>query len=336
MRQIRRNREAFAREAEEFARLVGKGQTVLVTTHVSPDGDAVASTLAAAEIVKLIGGRPVCGLEAAVPRRFGFLPGASEILQPEALPDPDYLAVLIVDCGNLARIGKNTTQRLAAEADVVNIDHHADNQFFGKLNLVQPLASSTTEILFDLIQALKLPLAAPLATLLYAGLLTDTGGFRHTNTTAQTFSKAASLAAAGSDPAKISADIYSANSLASVKLLGQALQSLELFADGRVAMMTIPDLPEVEEPENLADSGLGVQGVELTALFRLGAGTCRVSLRARGDYDVAKIARTFGGGGHPKAAGFTYSGSAEAIRARVLEALREEMEDSTARYSPSS
>jgi phosphoesterase RecJ-like protein len=322
----RSSNELFRRQAGDFAELLGGGKTVLLASHQSPDGDAVASLLAAARIVEMLGSRTIRALEGVVPERFSFLPGSEHIYNSPDVPSESYDAFLMVDCGSLARIG-DIGQRIRSNDLIVNIDHHPDNTQFGRLNIVYPQASSTTELLYDIITALNLPLDPVLALLLYTGLMTDTGSFRYSSTSAESFAMAEHLVEVGVDPSVISDSVFSTNSLGGVKLLGEAMNSLELRADGRIASMIVQQPETYEELEEITDIALTIKGVRAIALFRVSKTAIRVSLRARGDYDVAKIARKYGGGGHQKAAGFTYYGPLDEIRALALEELSDEVEE---------
>jgi phosphoesterase RecJ-like protein len=236
-----------------------------------------------------------------------------------------YDRVLMVDAATYPRVGE-VASLVAADALIVNVDHHDDNTNFGKINIVRPKAASTTEILFDFCEALDLLISADLATQLYTGLMTDTGGFRYSNTSVHSFETAARLVELGAEPNVIAEAVYASNSPAGMKLLSAALGSLELASQGRIATMTIEPEDGWEEAEDLADYPLKVRGVRASALFRLKNGTVRVSLRGRGHINVSEIARRFGGGGHLKAAGFTIQGDLEEIRAQVIELLRREVE----------
>lgn len=320
-------------QAAEFAALLGGGKTILVTTHISPDGDAIASLLGAAKILRCLGSRPLCILDAVVPERFRFLPGSETIGSLEQLsarlPGENLNGILVVDSGSLARIGK-VADAISPHILLVNVDHHPDNAIEGRLNIVHPEASSTTEILFDLSRALSLRLTTALATFLFSGLMTDTGSFRYPNTTQKAFAVAAELTGVNINPSQIARSCYGNNSLESTRLLGEAIASLQVVGAGHVASMTASRWNSRNEVEDAVDFALTVQGVQVAAFFRPGNGACRVSLRARGPYDVARIARQFGGGGHQKAAGFTYQGHLEDIQPRVIEALLEEVGDPSA------
>ena len=326
---VRPKSAAFTAQAKEFALRLHKKGHLLVSTHTSPDGDAVASLLAAAHLSGALGCDPHCFLDGGVPRRYRFLPGSDGIESKTTEENDLWDLALIVDSGSLARIGQ-VAAKLSPQALIINVDHHADNKQFGQLNIVYSEAASTTEILFDLAQVLNLPISEDLATLLYTGLLTDTGGFRHSNTTERAFSMAAQLLRHGVKPAEVAQAVYASNSPRGMKLLGEALSSLELNADGKVATMIVHQSNAAEELEDLAEYALTVEGVQAGALLRIQNGTIRVSLRGRGAVVVADIARRFGGGGHAKAAGFTHEGDPEDLRLRVVEALSQEVKNSIA------
>ncbi len=326
MSPARSSEKSFRQQAVEFAALLGGEKSVLVGSHKSPDGDALCSLLAAARILTILSSRPVCVVDGQIPERFNFLPGADQIRSLAQLTSWNFDAVLTVDCGSLSRLGA-LADRIGSEPLLVNIDHHPDNSLFGRLNIIFPEASSTAELLYDIILALNVPLDVDLATILYTGLMTDTGGFRYSNTSSTAFAMAARLVQAGADPAILAQAIYSNNSLHGIKLLGEAAHSLDLSAGGRVASMTVQQPEASEELEEITDFALTIKGVRALALFRLAGNTVRCSLRARGSHDVARIARKYGGGGHQKAAGFTWDGSLEEIRIRVLADLREEVEE---------
>jgi bifunctional oligoribonuclease and PAP phosphatase NrnA len=325
----RNTTETFLRLARELADLLGHAKRVLIASHRSPDGDAVASVLAGAEMIRSLGSEPLCAIEGGASSRYGFLPGVEALRAGEKPPERSFHCVLVLDCGSLPRIGK-VAEWIKPDHPLVNVDHHRDNVHFGTLNLVYPEAASTTEILFDLLRALQLPLTASLAVNLYTGLLTDTGGFRFPNTSPRCFQMAAELSAAGGDPGRIADSVYRVNSAAGVKLLGEALNSLEVVSAGRLAILTIQEPDASKELEDVTDFALTVRGVRAAVFFRTGKDEVRVSLRIRGSGDVACIARRYVGGGHQKAAGFTVKGSIGDVRAGIIAALCEELDHPTA------
>ena len=188
-------------------------------------------------------------------------------------------------------------------------------------------AAATGEMVYDLIEAAGLPLSAEVAVNLYTAIVTDTGSFRYSNTTPKTFRVAARLLEAGVDPAHVATTVYETRQLGGLRLLGQVLQGIETDADGAVAWLVIdralassPDLPEAEEFVNYPRS---VRTAKVAVLFRELADGVKVSLRAKGEVDVARIAARLGGGGHPNAAGLIRSGSLADAKVAVLGAVRE-------------
>lgn len=326
---LKNSNDAFLRQAKDLAALLGGGKVVLVASHQSPDGDALASLLAGAQIVSRLGSQPLCVMDCSVPAQYQFLPGSDKVLTPaQALAAAEFKtceAAWILDSGSLGRIGQ-VQQVLAPNLSIVNVDHHPDNALFGKLNIVTPEAASTTEILYDLTLALDLPLDRSLATTLYTGLMTDTGGFRFSNTTERAFEIASQLVAAGADPTTIAQAVYCDNTVTGLHRLGEALESLEVLSAGSVAVLSLPDQNSDRELEDLTDLAMTVRGVQAAVVFRVGPDYCRASMRIRGDGNVSRIARQFGGGGHQKAAGFTFAGSLDDIRFQVIQALTQEVE----------
>ncbi|MFH1861892.1 MAG: bifunctional oligoribonuclease/PAP phosphatase NrnA [bacterium] len=310
--------------AVAFATAVSGKKRILITTHTASDGDAIASLVAAAEIVRALNSHPTCAIDGKVPERFHFLSNAKSIVEVSNLAVGIWDQVLIVDSGSISRIGE-VQKIFPTETPLINIDHHADNSQFGTLNFVQSEASSTTEILYHLAISLDLIITPELATALYTGLLTDTGGFRYSNTTAESFRMAEHLVRCGVRPDQIANRVFLNNSLSSVRTLGNALNSLELISDNRIAIMTIPLAEPQEEIEDLADYALAVKGVLAAMVLRVGSKSCRVSLRGRGRINVGRIARLFGGGGHPKAAGFIHQGAIEKVLPLVIEELNQEI-----------
>ncbi|TKJ41696.1 hypothetical protein CEE37_03780 [candidate division LCP-89 bacterium B3_LCP] len=317
--------DSFSALAKEFRDRLKGQQDILVTTHTSPDGDGVASALAGVEILRLLGSEAVFCLSGDIPERYKFLPGSDRVINWDISRDKKRTRALVVDCGSYARIGA-LTDAISPDAELIVVDHHADNTRFGQLNIIHPECASTTQILFKLIRELELPVDKKLADLLFTGLLTDTGGFRFSNADEEAFSTATELVKFGAHPHKIAEEVYSSNSLKSINILSDALRSLELHANGRVALMTVKNVNADEEPEDLSDYALWIKGVQASALFRLQDKLSRVSLRSRGSVKVDSIAHSFGGGGHPKAAGFTITDDSEVVKTQVIKALSEEVD----------
>jgi phosphoesterase RecJ-like protein len=304
----------------------------LVTTHENPDGDALGSLVGLHLALQELGKDSVMVLgEPALPAEYRFL-GLEELGLLRARPDDADTRVLVaVDCAQESRIAAKDL--LPHAASVVNIDHHHDNTRFGSVDLVVPDASSTGEILVDVIHALDVTPTPQIAEALYTALVTDTGRFQYSNTTPKALRLAAELIEAGADVTRVFQGVYESLEFAKVKLLGSALRHATIHEGGRVviAHLTREDFAAAgaEEPfsEGVIDHLRAVEGTELAALIRElppAGGACKVSLRASIDtLDVSAIARQSGGGGHRQAAGFTSDLGVEGVRAFVLDAYRQ-------------
>jgi phosphoesterase RecJ-like protein len=311
-----------------------------VVTHENPDGDALGSMLAAKLGLDALDKDTVMYLSGAapLPAEYHFLP-LSGVLR-EVPQDIEERVLLAVDCANERRIGPES-EAVDRAALVLNIDHHHDNNCFGALNLVVDDASSTAEIVRDVLGALDVPLAPEIAEALYVGLVTDTGRFQYTNTTPKALRLAAELVEAGANVHDIFRHVYETVQFSKLKLLARALERAQLYDGGRlvVSYLLRDDFAEVgaEEPysEGIIDSLRAVEDSEMVALIRepprdVGPAR-RISLRSsRDEVDVSAIARERGGGGHRQAAGF----SSEESIAEIIDFLHREFVRVTAVREP--
>ena len=287
----------------------------VVAAHENPDGDALGSMLATTLGLRATGKDAVMFLSGTAPTpgeyRFLDLDGLSR----ELPGDVGERVLLAVDCANERRIGPDNDP-VERPKLVLNVDHHHDNSRFGDVNLVVDEASSTSEIVRDILRELDVALTPAIAEALYVGLVTDTGRFQYTNTTPKALRLAAELVETGADVHGIFRHVYETVQFAKLKLLARALERAELFAGGGlvVSYLLKEDFAAVgaEEPysEGIIDSLRAVEGSEMVALIReppRNEGPARrVSLRSsRDEVDVSAIAREVGGGGHRQAAGFS-------------------------------
>jgi bifunctional oligoribonuclease and PAP phosphatase NrnA len=295
----------------------------VVVTHENPDGDALGSLLATTLTLRRLGKDVVMFLagEAPLPREYAFmqLDGIVRTLPDDA----DERVLVAVDCAKADRIGPDPAPVDRAKL-VVNVDHHHDNTRFGDVNLVVADASSTGEVLRDVIRELGVELTSDLAEPLYIALVTDTGRFQYSNTTPKSLRLAAELVEAGADIHAVFQQVYESVEFAKLKLRARALEHARVLEGGRIVVSDLlrTDFTDVGAPEpyseGIIDDLRAVEGAELAALIRESprdAGpTRRVSLRASVDeLDVSAIARLFGGGGHRQAAGFSSDASIEEI-----------------------
>jgi phosphoesterase RecJ-like protein len=323
-------------DVQAIAASIVENDVFLVATHENPDGDALGSMLAMTLALRSLGKDAAMFLTGAAPTpgEYGFLDLAGLVRE---LPDDVGERVLLaVDCANERRIGP-TPDPVERAKLVLNVDHHHDNSRFGDLNLIDDHASSTAEIVRDILRALGVPLTAPIAEALYVGLVTDTGRFQYTNTTPKSFRLAAELVEAGADVHGVFRHVYETVQFAKLKLLARALERAQLFEGGRlvVSYLLKDDFPAVgaEEPysEGIIDSLRAAEHSEMVALIREPprdeGPPRRVSLRSSHDeVDVSAIAAKAGGGGHRQAAGF----SSELSIADIIEFLHREFVLATA------
>ena len=303
----------------------------LLITHENPDGDALGSILAAKLALDALGKNSVMYVSgrAPLPAEYKFMP--LDELRRELPDDAGDRIVFALDCANESRLGEGQGALEAAGLSL-NVDHHHDNSRFGDVNLVVADASSTGEILRDLLRELDLDLTPDLAEALYTALVTDTGRFQYANTTPKALRLAAELVEAGADVHRVFQSVYESVQLAKLKLLARALERAQVYEGGGlvVSYLLKTDFAEVgaAEPysEGIIDFLRAVEGAEMAALIREppapGRPARRVSLRSSSDeLDVSAIARASGdGGGHRQAAGF----SSELEIPQIVEFLREQ------------
>jgi phosphoesterase RecJ-like protein len=302
-------RKAAAPEAL-LARLRGANR-VLVTSHVSPDGDAVGSSIGLARILRRMGKSVVIWLHDPPPRAYSPLPGVDRIHvgpePPAAFPESFDLAV-VLECPSLDRCG---LEKELAGLPLLNIDHHLGNQNYGQINWVDTASPAVGELVFRIAAGLHAEIDTDTANALYLALFTDTGGFRFGNSSPEAFEAAAALVRAGAEPATVACWLYESQPLAAIRLHGELTRTIELHHGGRVATarltreMIAGAGAGPGDSEGLIDLPRSIAGVDAVAMFReLEGGGCKVSLRSRGAIDVEKVARRHGGGGHHNAAGF--------------------------------
>jgi bifunctional oligoribonuclease and PAP phosphatase NrnA len=295
----------------------------LLVTHENPDGDALGSIIATKLALDQLGKDSVMYLygDAPLPTEYSFMPLAD---LRRRLPDDWSERVLIaLDCANESRLGPDP-ELLAGAPLVIDIDHHHDNSRFGGVNLIDPNASSTGEVLRDVFAVLGVELTPDIAEALYIALVTDTGRFQYSNTTAKSLRLAAELVEAGADIHRIFRGVYETVQFAKLKLLARALERAQIYDGGRlvVSYLVRSDFTDIGAAEayseGIIDSLRAVEGADMAALIRepprSDGPKRRISLRSSNDeLDVSAIARKSGGGGHRQAAGFSSDDSVEEI-----------------------
>lgn len=295
---------------------------ILLTSHVSPDGDAIGSTLAMLQILREMGKTVQAYIDDKIPRNFSVMPFEEEIRRPreDETFDADLLVVLDTSTDRIGEVAKLTG------APILNIDHHVTNKG-GDFDLhVDADAAATCEIILRLARELGAEITTNIAVCLYTGIATDTGFFNYSNTKAETFRAAAELVELGVKPNLISEQMEK-RSIRDVKVMTAALQTARLFYGGKVAGMFIDEefARKVDTTEGLVDLIRVIDGVEVAFLliFRE-KNVCRVSMRSKG-VEVSDIAKRLGGGGHIRAAGCTLRTSFDEARWIIIRAIGEFM-----------
>lgn len=308
---------------DQIAGALQNSQRILIITHVYPDGDCIGSSLALALGLKSIGKDVMIVDDHAVPPVYAFLPSSSEIRFPDDVGGVFDLVVAI-DVSDTGRLG-NASHLLELGRTTINIDHHRTNENFADVNWVEPEAAAAGELVYHLLDSMDIRLTKEIAECLYTALSTDTGSFRFSNTTEETFKIAGHLVELGVRPGDIGENVFDTKPLGALKLLGALLNELTVSECGNVAWMTLTKdmmsefaaLPS--DIEGFVNYARMVEGVTVALLFREENNSVKVSWRGRGNVDVAVLASRFGGGGHSKAAGCTVDGDIEEVKRRVID-----------------
>lgn len=301
----------------------------LVVSHVQPDGDAVSSTLAVGWLLSCLGKKYTMLNEGPIPKRMEYLWHADQIvnLSAEELPRK-FSHIICVDCADFQRVGL-TQHHFASDALILNIDHHPTNNGYGAVTLIKPDAAATAEILFDLLKTFEVEWDIDIATAVYTGLLTDTGGFRYSNTSPKVMAVVSELLALGVNGPDLAETLLEEMTLPQVKVLNRALSTLQLSPEGDIAWLyvTPQDMLDCgaanEDLEGIVNYPRNIRGVEVGILFKvIDDQAVKASLRSAGKVDVAALAQAFGGGGHTRAAGARINGTLEEAVALVLEEVK--------------
>lgn len=316
-------------ELRDIARQLMEYDELVLLGHDIPDGDCIGSMLGLQLALRSLGKRVEMILADPVPPIYHYLPDWDAIKKPGAVTLPRAAAVFL-DCSDQCRVKPAVRAALQEASTIINIDHHPDNSLFGDYNFVSPQAAATAEIVFNLLGLMPVQVTADMADCLLAGIIMDTGRFLNSNTTSATMRIAASLLELGASVEKARNHLFESKPVQEVLILKQALQHLNMSADGRVAWMSL-SYEEARKagaqdyhPEGVVNYARMIAGVEVGMLFReVNPGEVKVGFRSRGSVDVSSLAKEFGGGGHRLAAGASFDGSLAAVQARVVARVKE-------------
>jgi phosphoesterase RecJ-like protein len=320
---------AVRRLAEELV----PGRTVALSTHINADGDGCGSEAAFARLLTAAGLVPRIVNPTPWPGAFEFLRGSDVVDRsadgPAALAGIDVLVVL--DISDVRRLGTLTETVRALDVPKLVIDHHLPGEDPpGSLIFSDTTACATGELVFDFAVTMGWPIGREAARALYTALLTDTGGFRFSNTSPRCHAIAGYLLTLGVEPEEMYRSVYASVPVGRLQILREALANLEVDAAHAIAWISLPaGVVErygltSEDLEGIVEHPRSIVGTRLALFFRdLGHGKVKVSFRSTGDVDVNRFARQFGGGGHARAAGALIAGSFDDVRAQVIAAARD-------------
>ena len=304
-------------------------QSFVLLEHEKPDGDSIGSGLAMVQALRSMGKQAILVSADPHPAVYDFLPGRPYYTRSAYLEPADFSpeVAIFLDCTDPERAGD--ALKLAQGKVWLNIDHHVSNSRFGDARLVDPGASATGEIVFRLLESMGAEITKDIATCLYVAIVTDTGGFRYQNTTSECMRVAASLLERGVSAWSVAEQVFETRTVSSLLLLGRVLSTLRLYRGGKIASVVVTrEMMKAagatpEETEGIIAYPRSIAGVEVALFFRENEDgkSFHVSLRSRSRVDVAEVAVSLGGGGHPRAAGATVEGDLEQVTSKVMEAL---------------
>ncbi len=316
--------EAHIEALLEFFR---SNRRFILTSHARPDGDAIGSALALAEVLDQLGCEADIVFADPIPFTYRTLPNIHRIHHTPSANDVDPTGTtpaILLECDGIARTGLLGLENRT----LVNIDHHASGRPFAALNWIDEHACAVAAMVYRIAVAAKVEITPAMATCLYTAILSDTGSFTYSSTNAETFALAHDLAARGANPSQIARDIYFSNPASKIRLLGTALSNLQ--CDGPLAWswVTNDEMDQVgaeaEDCEGVVNYLISIDGIESAVFLRElpSADQFRLSIRSKGKVDVAQIAEGFGGGGHRSASGCTLDGPLTEATDRILAQLR--------------
>ncbi len=303
-------------EIQELTAAVHARQRFVISSHSRPDGDSIGSQLAMAFALQALGKSVVVVNLDPAAQQFMAFPGVPDILIAKTI-EGEFDAAIVMECSDYARTGVAGLERYFT----INIDHHPGNTGYGQINWFDPSAAACAEMVFDVVQALGVPLSIAIATHVYVAILTDTGSFHFSNLSPRTFEICRQLLEAGVDPVRIARQVYDSASLGRLKLCGSIMANMQVDDGGRIAVLYVDRAMAREagatydDTEGVINQPLTIKELQAVIFFKQIEGTeYRVSLRSKGDVDVGAVAKQFGGGGHKNAAGCSVKGNIDELR----------------------
>ena len=306
-----------------------------ITTHIKPDGDGVGSSLGLCWLLQSLGKSAEVIVRGDIPPSYRNLPGADTIRDVEQL-DGEYDAIFVIECSDLERPGIKGLE----DQFTVNIDHHATSAHFGTINWIDSTASAVGEMIYNLCKAIGGRVTREIAECVYMALVTDTGSFHFSNTTERTLKVASELITAGAKPADISEAVYNNYPWSRIELMRQVLSTVKRDESGQVATLrqtlAMRQTAAAVDGDNNGFVNIPLAAREVLAVVymrEVGANQFRVSLRSKGDINVARVAERFGGGGHRNAAGLRVEGDWDEKEQELVEAVKDAVDKANATWA---
>ncbi len=303
---------------------INNAESIVILTHENPDGDAIGTGLALYNALKEYGKNPDIIIP-EYPRTFSFLPGADEIKKSSDIEKYDL--AISVDCATIKML--NGFANYFENAKVkVSIDHHSTNTMFGDLNYVSPDAPACAQILLVVLNYFKIEITKDIGTCILTGIITDTGGFKYSSVTAETFEFVAWLLNKGINVSKIYRKVLQVKTKANFELTRMAMERLEFLEDGKVAFTYITKEDEEKvnaesgDHEGIVEVGRDIESVEVSIFLRETDKGCKVSMRSNEYVNVSDVCILLGGGGHVRAAGATMQCTVEQAKEKVLRQVK--------------
>lgn len=305
---------------------IKQAETIVILTHEAPDGDAIGSALAMKVALKQLGKEADVVIR-EFPKVFDFLPGRKEIKLDTNIEKYDL--AISLDCADLKRLDGNEYFEKAKQTIV--IDHHGSNKMYGDFNFVNPVAPACCQILIGMFEYFNIKIDKELGTCILTGIITDTGGFRYSGVTPETFEFTADLLTRGVNVSDIYKRVLETKTKANFELMRRTIDRMEFLEDGKITFtyITNQDLKEVNasvgDHEGLVEIGRDIEGVEVSIFIRQkedDENTYKISMRSNEYVNVSDICFKFGGGGHEKAAGATMQGNIEQVKQKVINEVK--------------
>lgn len=306
----------------ETGELLKKAEKMVIVSHISPDGDTLGSSLALMHALRSLGKEVIMSVDDDIPAVYSFLPGIREYRRFTEGERIEADLLIVIDASSADRAGN--AMDVVQASSVLNIDHHKTNTYFADYLYLDSYAAATAEIIYSLLQEMDIAISTDIAVCIYEGLYTDTGSFKYSNTTSRTLSIASALLTYGVNPSLIS-DNMEVKSRSQVEMLGKVLETLTFLRDGKIAYVEVaPELYDYNvDTDTFVSYPRYIEGVEVALLFKqVEENLTRVSFRSK-QVDVAKIALSFGGGGHQKASGCSIHAPLKEAESIVLPVVEE-------------